>query len=970
MVSQVARGTKNTQISVAASQNVTITVNGQDAVELEAPGFPKSLPDVPREIDLLKAVYGVTALQGRAELLKDFLDWALDEHSISVRTLIGPGGAGKTRFAWELYRCIREQQGWNAWFLRFLRNEARGVNLWQETSGNALIIIDYASDVAAPLAQLLRSIDKSRSDGRRLRLLLLARTASWDEGWLSSLRSGRTGGDVEQLFRPQEPLPMPILSSAERYNIFIQTSRQIAEITHRSPPPSQPADVFEKADVAERLKDPLTLMMAAAASLRIGAKAALDLSRSELAFETAKELVANRMREAVSTHRQLFLHMAAFATMCGGLDQDEALLILDRESEQTHLGPVPDPASFVNALHEWLPGEKTWIGSIQPDIVAEAFLLGDKKPVYLVSPEAAILRAVDHKPKSAIATIVRIAQDFSSTGDSRRQEPLQWIRLLIQKGERDQGLDLLVELLNHIPTSTFSLGNLALEISETMLKRVYAYAKENGGVGADVAAAVLDSLAIRQANAGQIEEALESAEQSVALYRELVKGKGHSSLRGLAGALTSLSIRKAAMGRYKSALGTAREAESILQILVRPEEIQTLEDWATGLSNLSNRQNENGLWTEALENGYRAVELRRNCVRQDRATFLPGLAGSLVNLANHLAEAKQLMESLASAREAAELYEEIVRFRRDEYLAEFARALDSLANHLADVGLSQEALAKTIEAVGLWREAVKLDRDAFLHDLAATLHNLSLKQEQVHQYAEAVVTAEESVSLWRDLAGLNRDAYLHGLAVSLHNLSTQQKRTGQPAVDTIKESIGLWHEAVSQNRIAFLPDLAGALSDFALLQAEENGVEAIAAAEEAVELGRELAHSNPNSYASNLAKSLNNLGDLYDRFGEPLKARRVLLEASDLYGVLIERLDYTWLGPAHARALASLGRSLMALRKFSEAAETYSHALRLIREWEEEKPGKISDFAKQLRISFEEASRSAGREPADADELM
>ena len=60
----------------------------------------------------------------------------------------------------------------------------------------------------------------------------------------------------------------------------------------------------------------------------------------------------------------------------------------------------------------------------------------------------------------------------------------------------------------------------------------------------------------------------------------------------------------------------------------------------------------------------------------------------------------------------------------------------------------------------------------------------------------------------------------------------------------------------------------------------------------------------------------------------------------------------------------------MALRKFSEAAETYSHALRLIREWEEEKPGKISDFAKQLRISFEEASRAAGREPADTNELM
>src|SRR5882762_3301038 len=150
MVSQVARGSKNTQIAVEASQNVTITVNGQDALELEAPGFPKPLPSSPREIDLLKASYGVTALQGRSDLLNEFLDWAHDEQPVSVRTLIGVGGAGKTRFAWELYRRIREQQGWSAWFLRFLRTEARGVNLWQETSGNALVIVDYASDFATP----------------------------------------------------------------------------------------------------------------------------------------------------------------------------------------------------------------------------------------------------------------------------------------------------------------------------------------------------------------------------------------------------------------------------------------------------------------------------------------------------------------------------------------------------------------------------------------------------------------------------------------------------------------------------------------------------------------------------------------------------------------------------------------------------------------------------------------------------
>ena len=75
--------------------------------------------------------------------------------------------------------------------------------------------------------------------------------------------------------------------------------------------------------------------------------------------------------------------MAAFATLCGGLTYDEACAALESEADATKLGRVGDPENFLKKLQAWLPPvakpEQTdWIGSIQPDVVGEAFVLGSK----------------------------------------------------------------------------------------------------------------------------------------------------------------------------------------------------------------------------------------------------------------------------------------------------------------------------------------------------------------------------------------------------------------------------------------------------------------------------------------------------------------------------------------------------------------------------------------------------------------
>ena len=169
-MSQQATGHGNVQISVSESEAVHITVNGQLAVKLAAPAFPRPMYEGDlQEIDLLKAAHAAVPFVGRGQFLKEFEEWCLGPRAVSFRVVVGQGGAGKTRFGYELYGRMRKQSDWGAYFLGFLKDEAKDVDLWREIKvKNALLIADYASDYAKPLGDLLRGLTagSAGTDGR------------------------------------------------------------------------------------------------------------------------------------------------------------------------------------------------------------------------------------------------------------------------------------------------------------------------------------------------------------------------------------------------------------------------------------------------------------------------------------------------------------------------------------------------------------------------------------------------------------------------------------------------------------------------------------------------------------------------------------------------------------------------------------------------------------------------------------
>ena len=186
---------------------------------------------------------------------------------------------------------------------------------------------------------------------------------------------------------------------------------------------------------------------------------------------------------------------------------------------------VLNPGGFVDRLRTWLPGEQTDLGPIQPDIIGEAFILGAKVPL-LRKPEETLLRALTERREPVLRLLIRIAQDFCLAEKNPRQEPLEWLQRIIEKGLADD-FTLLRDIEEALPDSTVVLQKHAAVVTTLMIQRLSAMILKNAGQGTNLrtiveSAAMLNNLGNRLSRLGVREEALSSAVDSVEVYRELI----------------------------------------------------------------------------------------------------------------------------------------------------------------------------------------------------------------------------------------------------------------------------------------------------------------------------------------------------------------------------------------------------------------------------------------------------------------
>jgi tetratricopeptide (TPR) repeat protein len=713
----------------------------------------------------------VVALIGRDRDMSGLRHWLDDPAPISIRVLVGAAGRGKTRLALEATRAV-SKDGWLAGFVetkeldRF--REQGGVEQWRWDKP-VLVIVDDAASRAEQLRDWLRElVDASLENRPKLRLLLLERQANRGIGWLATifgLGDDDNSRAAIEMLDPPEPVNLSPLNELEFRRAVFATLLKRSNTALEAPALAADPE-FDRSLAHEKWAgDPLFLMMAGLAAAKAGVRAALSLSRADLALSMARNeldrigtIGASRGIDERDSRPGAFVrHMAVMATLVQGLSLAEARALATKERKA--FGSTTSLDATIAALTDALPeaGAGGGVAPILPDIIGEGAILAWLGPnggiaASGLDPQARIAEAARVAVAKASSTLVRTAQDFAAAGYA---EPVRWLEGLA--GARETDLGALTEIANALPEQTLALRELAAELTQRIVHSLQGPAAAEANAGSDykvqsLYASSLSNLGVRMGELGRREDALAATQEATDIYRRLATERPGILLPYLAKSLDNLGVRMRELGRREDALAATHDATDIYRRLATDSSDAFLPLLAGSLNNLGTSLSELGRREEALAATREATDIYCRLATESPDSFQAAFARSLNNLGTRLSELGRREKALAATHQATDIYRRLATERPDTFLPDFAQSLNNLGASLRELGRSEEALAATQEAVEIRKRLAAERPGAFLLDLAVSLDNLGIHLSDLARREEALVATREATDICRCLA--------------------------------------------------------------------------------------------------------------------------------------------------------------------------------------------------------------------------
>lgn len=314
------------------------------------------------------------------------------------------------------------------------------------------------------------------------------------------------------------------------------------------------------------------------------------------------------------------------------------------------------------------------------------------------------------------------------------------------------------------------------------------------------AARLRQELALRQARAGQLENACASAEGAVRLYRRLACAEPARYQPELALTLTAWGLWSSRLGEPARAVRSLSDAVALNRILLnrsswlRPmRRVRLRVALAVSLSNLSDAHAQLGELTAATDAAEEAVarlrrlrtdsRLYRMLSRGDPLGFDHCLASALNNLAVVLADRGRRLPAWELAVETTDIYRELARVAPVMFESELARALHNLGLAAVEIGHSEIALAATHEAVVLQRSLVRTESFEYRHHLGRALCSFARVRACIgDDLDEALHAAEEATRIHEELTRSRPTAFSGDLHTAYRTVSDVERALGRPSV--------------------------------------------------------------------------------------------------------------------------------------------------------------------------------------------
>jgi tetratricopeptide (TPR) repeat protein len=809
---------------------------------------------------------------GRKEELAALAAWCQDEDAARLRIVTGPGGVGKTRLAVELAERLTKH-GWTCERVADGKEGAAITALRAMTRGRALLVVDYA-ETRVGLKQMLTALAGDQGGG--VRVLLLARSAG---EWWDQLGVGEPAvWDVVQAAKAAE-LALPAVVAADLSDADV-IALAVMSFARELGLPEKTVEIYGGNGTGRRR----VLDLHAAALVAVLAEAGTETVRVDIGtvlgellrheqhlwYHSAQAAGLSEVPDGMSP--LMLRQIVAAGCLLGATTEQEARALPGRVP---WLSPSVRVATWLRNLYPPGSGEPDWLGSLQPDRLAELHTVRE----LVASPELsrACLSSLDSRQARRAVTLLARASSDNPDAEALLSKTLPEVADFIV------GLDVpretLTAIFNAIPYPTVILAPAAATLARQILGLLRADSEPA------VRAYWLSVLGIRFWALGRPADALPVTEEAVVMYRGLAAASPDRYRPDLATSLSNLGAIFSELGRPADALPVAEEAVTICRELAAARPDRYRPDLATSLINLGVFFSALGRPADAQVVTEEAVALYRGLAAASPDRERPDLATSLTNLGAIFSELGRPADALPVTEEAVTIRRELATASPDRYRPHLAQSLTSLGAIFSELGRPADALPIAEEAVAIRRELAAARPDRYRPDLAQSLNNLGAIFSALGRPADALPVAEEAVAVYRGLAAAGPDRYRPDIAASLINLGVFFSALGRPADARVvtEEAVALHRGLAAASPDRYRPDLATSLTNLGVFfSALGHPADALLVAEEAVAIRRELSAASPDRYRPHLAQSLTSLAEALVALDRTAAANAARDEAAQL----------------------------------------------------------------------------------------
>ena len=328
------------------------------AVERPPPGGWARLLDPRQE---------VVGFVGRENELVALMAWCQDDSESRLRLVTGPGGVGKTRLAVELM----QRMGRLGWVCERVADgqEDTAINSFRAVSRRrALLVVDYA-ETRTGLAQMLDQLAGDHGEG--VKVLLLARSAGdwWDQ---LGVETPAVWYMVQSAGESELALRTAVAADLSDADVVTLAVRAFAS---RLGVPERTVELYGERPARTRVLDLHVAALVAvldetgAETVRLAAGKVLDdLLRHEMHYWYDSARATGLCHGPSGLTRLMLRQVVATSCLLGARAEQDARILPARVPGLTASAKV---ARWLRELYPPAQGEQDWLGSLQPDRLAE-----------------------------------------------------------------------------------------------------------------------------------------------------------------------------------------------------------------------------------------------------------------------------------------------------------------------------------------------------------------------------------------------------------------------------------------------------------------------------------------------------------------------------------------------------------------------------------------------------------------------